>query len=96
MLTGQNDNQLNLITGTRYMNVEGMLPWEIKVHDHIEETGDRVLYRVTPVYDGHDLVAKGVLMEAQSLDGALSFCVFCYNIQPGIRIDYSDGCSERT
>lgn len=96
MLTGQNDNQLNLITGTRYMNVEGMLPWEIKVYDHIEETGDRVLYRVTPVYDGHDLVAKGVLMEAQSLDGALSFCVFCYNIQPGIRIDYSDGCSERT
>ena len=96
MLTGQNDNQLNLITGTRYMNVEGMLPWEIKVHDHIEETGDRVLYRVTPVYDGHDLVAKGVLMEAQRLDGALSFCVFCYNIQPGIRIDYSDGCSERT
>ena len=95
MLTGQNDNQLNLITGTRYMNVEGMLPWEIKVHDHIEETGDRVLYRVTPVYDGHDLVAKGVLMEAQSLDGTLSFCVFCYNIQPGIRIDYSDGSSER-
>ena len=95
MLTGQNDNQLNLITGTRYMNVEGMLPWEIKVYDHIEETGDRVLYRVTPVYDGHDLVAKGVLMEAQSLDGALSFCVFCYNIQPGIRIDYSDGSSER-
>ena len=96
MLTGQNDKQLNLITGTRFMNVEGMLPWENMVHDHIEETGDRVLYRVTPVYDGGDLVAKGVLMEAQSLDGTLSFCVFCYNIQPGIRIDYSDGCSERT
>ena len=95
MLTGQNDNQLNLITGTRFMNVEGMLPWENMVHDHIEETGDRVLYRVTPVYDGDDLVAKGVLMEAQSLDGTLSFCVFCYNIQPGIRIDYSDGGSER-
>lgn len=95
MLTGQNDNQLNLITGTRFMNVEGMLPWENMVHDHIEETGDRVLYRVTPVYDGGDLVAKGVLMEAQSLDGTLSFCVFCYNIQPGIRIDYSDGSSER-
>ena len=95
MLTGQNDNQLNLITGTRFMNVEGMLPWENMVHDHIEETGDRVLYRVTPVYDGDDLVAKGVLMEAQSLDGTLSFCVFCYNIQPGIRIDYSDGSSER-
>lgn len=95
MLTGQNDNQLNLITGTRFMNVEGMLPWEIQVHDHIEETGDRVLYRVTPVYDGDDLVAKGVLMEAQSLNGTLSFCVFCYNIQPGIRIDYSDGSSER-
>ena len=96
MLAAENANPQNLITGTRYMNVEGMLPWENMVHDHIEETGDRVLYRVTPVYDGHDLVAKGVLMEAQSLDGALSFCVFCYNIQPGSRIDYSDGCSERT
>lgn len=83
-----------LITGTRYMNVEGMLPWETLVHDHIESTDDRVLYRVTPVYLDDELVARGVLMEAESRDGTLSFCVFVYNVQPGIEIDYSDGTSQ--
>ena len=76
------------------MNVEGMLPWEMLVHDHIESTGDRVLYRVTPVYLGDELVGRGVLMEAESRDGTLSFCVFVYNVQPGIEIDYTDGTSR--
>lgn len=94
-LTGENANELNLITGTRYMNVDGMLPWENMVHDYIENTGDAVLYRVTPIYEGDDLVARGVLMEARSRSGELSFCIFCYNVQPGIEIDYSDGSSWR-
>ena len=93
-LTGQNANRKNLITGTRYMNVTGMLPWENKVHDYIRDTGNRVLYRVTPVYDGDDLVAKGVLMEAESEDQQLEFCVYCYNVQPGIVINYADGSSH--
>ncbi len=91
-LTGQNDNELNLITGTRYLNIDGMLWWENKVADHIGMTGDNVLYRVTPYFEGEDLVARGVLMEAQSVrDGGICFCVFCYNVQPGIEINYADG-----
>ena len=95
-LTGQNDNPENLITGTRYLNVEGMLQWENKVASYIRRTENHVLYRVTPVYEGDDLVAKGVLMEAQSVeDGEIEFCVFCYNVQPGVVIDYSTGESRR-
>ncbi|MDD7219629.1 MAG: DNA/RNA non-specific endonuclease [Clostridia bacterium] len=95
-LTAENDNEKNLITGTRYMNVEGMLPFENMTADYIKETGNHVLYRVTPVFEGNDLVAKGVQMEAESVedngDGIL-FNVFCYNVQPGVSIDYATGDS---
>ena len=94
-LSGQNANELNLITGTRYMNMTGMEPFESRTAGYIETTGHHVLYRVTPVFDGDDLVARGVLMEAKSVeDQDLQFCVFCYNVQPGIIIDYSDGSSS--
>ncbi len=94
-LTGENDNEENLITGTRYMNVEGMLPFENMVADYVKETENRVLYRVTPIYDGNSLVACGVLMEAKSLeDDGICFCVYVYNAQPGIVIDYSTGHSR--
>ena len=96
-LTAENANEKNLITGTRYLNVEGMLPFENMIADFVEETEYHVLYRVTPIYDGDDLVASGVLMEAQSVeDGGegISFCVYCYNVQPGIAIDYATGDSE--
>lgn len=97
-LTGENANECNLITGTRYMNVEGMLPFENRVAGFIRKTDNHVLYRVTPIFIEDELVCRGVLMEAQSVedDGAgVSFCVFCYNIQPKIYIDYSDGESHR-
>lgn len=93
-LAGENANKLNLITGTRYLNVTGMLPFENAVDDYIEEYPDNhVLYRVTPVFVGDELVARGVLMEAYSVEdqGQLEFCVWCYNIQPGIWIDYATG-----
>jgi len=93
-LTGENDNVKNLITGTRYMNVEGMLPFENKVADYVRRTDNHVLYRVTPLFEGNDLLAVGVLMEAYSVEDSgrgLSFCVFVYNVQPGIEIDYSTG-----
>ena len=96
-LTAENANDKNLITGTRYLNVEGMLPFENMVADYIKETNNHVLYRVTPVFDGDDLVATGVLMEAKSVedDGkSVCFNVFCYNVQPGVVIDYSTGDSE--
>lgn len=94
-LSGQNANELNLITGTRYMNMTGMEPFESRTAGYIETTGHHVLYRVTPLYVGDDLVARGVLMEAKSVeDQDLQFCVFCYNVQPGIIIDYSDGSSS--
>lgn len=95
-LTGENANKNNLITGTRFLNVEGMLPFEDMVADYIKETGNHVLYRVTPVFDGSDLVAKGVQMEAISVeDGgeAICFNVYAYNNQPGVNIDYSTGAS---
>jgi len=96
-LTGENANEKNLITGTRYLNVEGMLPFENMVADYIKETDNHVLYRVTPVFDGDNLVANGVQMEAESVedngDGIL-FNVFCFNVQPGISIDYSNGNSH--
>ena len=96
-LTGENANRKNLITGTRYMNVEGMLPFENMVADYVKETGNHVMYRVTPLFDGDNLVADGVLMEARSVEdnGAdILFNVFCYNVQPGVSIDYATGESS--
>ena len=96
-LSGEDANRKNLITGTRYMNVEGMLPFENMVADYIKETGCHVLYRVTPVFQGSNLVADGVLMEAMSVEDqgeSISFCVFVPNVQPGVAIDYTDGDSR--
>lgn len=93
-LSGENANENNLITGTRYMNVEGMLPFENEVADYIEYSGNHVLYRVTPIFEGMNLVASGVEMEALSVedDGAgVRFHVYVYNVQPGIEIDYETG-----
>ena len=98
-LTGENANKQNLITGTRFLNVMGMLQFENMVADYVKETGNRVLYRVTPIFDGDDLVARGVLMEAMSAhDGGedLQFCIYAYNCQPGIVINYADGTSYRS
>lgn len=95
-LTGENSNVNNLITGTRNMNVEGMLPFEDMVADFVKETGYHVMYRVTPVFSGDNLVADGVLMEAESVEdngSGILFNVFCYNVQPGISIDYATGDS---
>lgn len=95
-LSGENSNEKNLITGTRFLNVEGMLPFESRVAAYVKETSNHVMYRVTPIFQGDDLLARGVLMEARSVedDGAgISFCVYCYNVQPGVKIDYSDGAS---
>jgi len=96
-LAGENANEKNLITGTRYMNEEGMLPFENMVADYVEGTGNHVLYRVTPVFEGDNLVADGVLMEAESVEdngAGILFNVFCYNVQPGIVIEYADGSSK--
>ena len=93
-LTGENANEENLITGTRYMNVEGMLPFEDEVAAYIKETDNHVMYRVTPVFEGDDLVASGVQMQAESVedDGAgISFNVYVYNVQPYVVIDYKTG-----
>ena len=95
-LAGENDNEKNLITGTRYLNMDGMLPFENMVADYVEKTGNHVLYRVTPIFEGDNLVADGVLIEAESVEDSGSgilFNVFCYNIQPGITIDYATGDS---
>ena len=94
MLAAENANPQNLITGTRYLNVQGMLPFETKVCDYVKSTGNHVLYRVTPIFDGDNLLADGVLMEAYSVEDAgagICFCVFAYNVQPGIGIDYATG-----
>jgi len=93
-LAGENANRQNLITGTRYMNVDGMLPFENMVADYVKENGGHVLYRVTPVFAGDNLVADGVELEAWSVeDGGEGVCfhVFCYNVQPGVEIDYATG-----
>ena len=95
-LAGENANVNNLITGTWYLNVEGMLPFENMVADFVKETGYHVMYRVTPVFRGDNLVADGVLMEADSVEdngSGILFNVFCYNVQPGISIDYTTGNS---
>ncbi|MDO5346038.1 MAG: DNA/RNA non-specific endonuclease [Lachnospiraceae bacterium] len=96
-LTAENANERNLITGTRYMNVEGMLPFENMVADYIKETDNHVMYRVTPIFEGNNLVASGIQMEAYSVEDSgdgISYNVFVYNVQPGIEIDYKTGESR--
>lgn len=96
-LTGENANERNLITGTRYMNVDGMLPFENMVADYVTETENHVMYRVTPVYQDNNLVASGVQMEGYSVEDqgkGVSFNVYCYNVQPEITIDYRTGYSS--
>lgn len=96
-LTGENANEKNLITGTRYMNVEGMLPWEEKIAKYVENTGNHVLYRVTPDFRENELVARGVYIEAYSVEDkgeGICFFVYCYNVQPGVVIDYGNGESR--
>lgn len=93
-LAGENANEKNLITGTRYMNVEGMLPFENEVAEYVETTKNHVMYRVTPIFSGFDYVAKGVLMEAYSVEDngwGVCFCVYVYNVQPGVTINYFSG-----
>ena len=97
-LSGENANERNLITGTRYLNVDGMLPFENMVADYVKETNHHVLYRVTPIFSGNDLVARGVQMEAWSVEdkgAGIQFNVFVYNNQPGITIDYKTGDSKK-
>ena len=96
-LAGENANKKNLITGTRYLNIEGMLPFENLVADYVKETENHVMYRVTPLFDGDNLVAHGVLMEGWSVEDngeGVCFCVYAYNAQPGIIIDYATGHSR--
>ena len=96
-LAGENANEKNLITGTRYLNVEGMLPWENLVAEYVEKTGNHVLYRVTPYFEGKNLVSSFCLMEAYSVEdkgAGICFNVYCYNVQPGIVIDYATGESK--
>lgn len=96
-LTGENANTRNLITGTRYMNVDGMLPFENEIDDYVDATNNHVLYRVTPIFEGNNLLATGVLMEAYSVEDngkGVCFNVFCYNVQPGVILDYSTGESK--
>lgn len=96
-LSAENANKQNLITGTRYMNIEGMLPFENMVADYIKETGNHVAYRITPIFEGKNLVCSGVQMEAYSVEDSgdgICFNVYCYNVQPGITIDYASGKSS--
>ena len=98
-LCGENANDKNLITGTRYLNIEGMLPFENMVADYVKETGNHVLYRVLPIYFENDLVARGVLMEGYSVEDngeGICFNVFAYNVQPGVTIDYKTGLSAES
>jgi len=96
-LTAENANERNLITGTRYLNVEGMLPFENDVADYIEITNNHVYYKVTPIFEGNNLVANGVQMQAYSVEDngqGVSFNVYCYNVQPGVAIDYATGDNQ--
>lgn len=98
-LAGENDNERNLITGTRYLNIEGMLPFENEVADYVEETENHVMYRVTPIYEGLDYVARGVLMEAYSVEDngrGVCFCIYAYNVQPRVTIDYFTGANVQS
>ena len=93
-LSGENANKRNLITGTRYLNIEGMLPFENMVADYVKETGNHVLYRVTPIFSGNNLLASGVTIEGKSVEDngkEICFYVYCYNVQPGVNINYADG-----
>lgn len=95
-LTGENANTKNLITGTRYLNTEGMLPFENMVADYVKETNNHVMYRVTPIFIDDNLLASGVVIEAKSVEDngeGILFNVYCYNVQPGIKIDYATGDS---
>ena len=97
-LCGENANEENLITGTRYMNVEGMLPFEMEVLDYVRDTQNHVLYKVTPIFKDDELVARGVQMQAYSIEDngkGISFNVYCPNVQPNIVIDYKTGDSKR-
>lgn len=97
-LTAENANEQNLITGTHYMNVEGMLPFEEEVARYLDRNDNHVLYRVTPIFEGNNLVASGVLMEAYSIEdngSGICFCVYCYNVQPGVTIDYRTGKNRK-
>ena len=97
-LSAENANEKNLITGTRDFNVRGMLPFENMVADYVKETENHVLYRVTPVFKTSELVARGVLIECKSVEDngeGLTFCVFVYNVQSGIKINYLDGSAKR-
>ena len=96
-LSGENANTKNLITGTRYLNVDGMLPFENMVADYVLETENHVMYRVTPIFDGDNLLASGVQIEAESVEDngeGILFNVYCYNVQPGVEIDYATGDSQ--
>ena len=96
-LTGENANKQNLITGTRFLNIEGMLPFEDMVADYVKETENHVMYRVTPIFEGENLVASGVLIEGWSVEDngeGICFCVYAYNNQPGVVIDYATGDSH--
>ena len=96
-LTAENANKKNLITGTKYLNIEGMLPFENMIADYIRETDNHVMYRVTPIYNGNNLLPSGVQMEAYSVEDegdGICFNIFCYNIQPGVTIDYATGKSH--
>lgn len=96
-LTAEDANEQNLITRTHYMNVEGMLPFE-EVARYLDRNDNHVLYRVTPIFEGDNLVANGVLMEAYSVEdngAGICFCIYCYNVQPGVTIDYRTGKSWR-
>lgn len=96
-LTAENANKQNLITGTRYLNIEGMLPFENEVADYVKETNNHVMYRATPIFSGNNLLADGVLLEGYSVEdkgAGVMFCVFAYNVQPGITIDYATGESK--
>ena len=93
-LTGENANEENLITGTRYLNIEGMLPFENMTADYVIETGNHVLYRATPIFEGENLLANGVLLEGYSVEDkgeGICFCIYAYNVQPGVNIDYATG-----
>ena len=96
-LTGENKNKENLITGTRYLNADGMIPFEDMIADHVNETGNHVMYRVTPIFEGNNLLASGVQLEAFSVEDngdAICFNVYLYNVQPGVVIDYATGANH--
>ena len=100
MLSAENANEKNLITGTRYMNADAMLEYEELTDDYLyHNPGTHVLYRITPVYRGYELIARGVLMEARSVEDngkSVEYCVYVYNVQPGVTFDYNDGWSDYT